>query len=494
MSRLLREAFKREEISITHEMIDFQNNDYIVNTLDETFQEIINEINSSKKFKKSSDLHKDAKTLQLINKIEYSIKERFGLDVKLVAMDYSFNMCVWPNSPKDLDAIAESDNDAVLEELQRIVTRSGMTEAKAKTKENIQTYDENTYVSMCYRYRKSLLAIREKMKTSSVFIDTKKAKIIGLPTDTFSFLGHDIVSFVKEAKINSRELIGIVLHEIGHLFTFIEYSYRSVTNTSVLIDTFLDNLNKKNKTPKQSLILAYEKVSNDTNTEYKTKDATSVAIYVVDSFLKENRFTITGSTHSSVDAEQLADQFSGRFGVGSELVTALEKIIKFNKDFLTNARVANFICTILFAMVTVMWISIGYMASAIFAGLAAILYLFGFLTCSYPGDYENNPGYINTYDETKRRYARIRNDIIRNLRTNGLASKEQMKAIISRLDQLDRIIASVPDAKVPLFDKLVRLISSSAKHRLEIRNIERLIEDLSENNLYLASAKLQTKL
>ena len=44
MSRLLREAFKREEISITHEMIDFQNNDYIVNTLDETFQEIINEI------------------------------------------------------------------------------------------------------------------------------------------------------------------------------------------------------------------------------------------------------------------------------------------------------------------------------------------------------------------------------------------------------------------------------------------------------------------
>lgn len=504
MGNLLREAFKREEISVTHEMIEQQNNDYVVSALNEIFLELINEVNGNSKIKKSSDLYKDSKTLQLMNKLDYTIEERFGIPFKMVAMDGSYQFAVLINSPKDIEVLDNTMTSETLEQTKEVIEQYRLTEQNTKDKKDVNEVnmfgrlDQKDNLDLIYNYRKSLLSLRDKLKTGSVFVDRKKGKIIGLPSELITYLEHDLVEFIKKIKLTAEELTGCILHEIGHAFTFIEYAYRSVTNTSVLIDTFLENIDKKNRSPKDALILAYEKVSGDTSSDYKTKDAATATIYMLDSFLKENRFILTGSAHSSVDAEQLADQFMGRFGVGEYVITALEKIHGyFDKKEGVNIFKSNIFfcfwlasCTV-FTILMFMW---GMGVLGVLSIIVIITGVYGKLFINDLSVYDSDPGYTATYDDLKRRYTRIRNEIVRRLRTSETASKASVKSMIDSLDKVDAILKSVPDTKVSLIDSIIRKLSSSTKHRLEIRNIERMIEDLSENNLYVAAAKIQNKL
>lgn len=501
MSRLIKDMFKREEISVAHEMIEQQHNDYVVNALNELFEDLIQNVKTSKSIKKASDLHKDANCLNILNKIDYTLKERFGIETKFVAVDNGWNCGVLVSNPRDVDTIQNDMFSEVMSELKATVERYNLSEANTKAKKEVQEMDmfnisAKDNLSLIYNYRKSITTLRDKLKTSSIIIDRKKAKIIGLPNEFIAYLQHDLYSFIKKIKYTAEELTATFLHEMGHAFTYIEYSYRSVTNTSVLIDTFLENLDKKNKAPKDSLILAYEKVSGDTSSEYKTKDAISATIYMLDSYLKENKFRLTGSAHPGIDAEQLADQFAGRFGMGQYIITGLEK---FRKEFESGSFEKMFDGFVLGFSVVVAGgavIALAMMSlvvETIIAGIAFLLIILALMTIRNPFTSDNDPGYTAKYDDVKQRYKRIRNEAMRSLRTNP-GSKTTIETTIANIDKMDEVLKAVPDAKVNMMDAIIRKLSSSTKHRLEIRTIERMIEDLSENNLYLASAKLQSKI
>lgn len=485
-------------ISISREMIEHQNNDYVVGTLNDLFQDLINNVKASKT-KKASSLHKDNYTLDILNKIDYTIKERFGIETKLVAMDDSDNFGVYISSPREVDTIQETMFNEVMSEFKSIIEKYKVNNTNTKAKNQVQELDMSDIkgkdnLSFVYNYRKSINALKEKMRTSSVIIDRKKAKIIGLPTDYIAYISHDLPSFIRKMNCNAQELTAVLLHEIGHAFTYIEYSYRSVTNTSVLMDTFLDNIEKKNRSPKESLVLAYERVSSDKSTDYKTKDATTATIYMLDSYLKENRFNVTGSAHAGTDAEQLADQFASRFGVGEHLISALDKFRESVNNQIFGYRAQSlFYGIVVCGGLAVLWLCMGSWMGWYLLFIGAIFTLSAVLIDN-PIEREGDPGYVTTYDDAKRRYKRIRNDYIRRLRSNPSATKAEIESTINALDKVDRLIAAVPDAKIGIIDQIYRMCSSNAKHRLDVRNIERMIEDLSENSLYLAAAKLKSKI
>lgn len=502
MSRLIKDMFKREEISVAHEMIEQQHNDYVVSALNELFEDLIQNVNNNKNIKKASDLHKDQYCLNILNKIDYTLKERFGIETKFVAVDNGWNCGVLVSSPRDIHVIENDMFSETLDGLKEIIDTYNVNESNAKAKNQVQEMTFDTFsgkdnLAMAYNYRKSILALRDKMKTSSIIIDRKKAKIIGLPNDFIAYLQHDLVSFIRKLKLDAGELTAVMLHEIGHAFTHIEYSYRSVTNTSVLIDTFLENVTKKNKTPKESLILAYEKVSGDTSSDYKTKDSTTAIVYMLDSFLKENRFTITGTANPSVDSEQLADQFAGRFGLSAQQASLEKKVydvIKEGKEKLGWSKPVFASYVVASGVIMILMVAIGLAAVSVILGIILFLNVVLRAVIKDTNIYDTDPGYTAKYDDVKRRVERQRNEAIRRLRTLDSTNKLELETEIAAVTKIDEVLKALPDAKVPLFDKVLRTFSSTTKHRLEIRTIERMIEDLSENNLYLASAKLQSKI
>ena len=499
-SQMLSSLFGREEIKISQEMIDFQRNDYVVNAITEIFAELRNEVLNNKYVKKASDMHKDEKCLQLLNKLDYTLKERFGLTFKHVASNGS-GYGVYVVSPRDVDTISNTSNAEAIDYIKQILDVFKVTEANVKKKENVEVLDPTNIssgdnLSMLYHYRKAIVEIKNKMKSSSVFVDRKKAKIMGLPNEYIAYVMHDLHGYFTKADLLPEEATAVLLHEIGHAFTYIEYSYRTITNTSVLIDTFLENLDKKNRSPKESLVIAYEKsTKRDIAKEVKDKNVVSATIYIMDNYIKEHRYTITGSTHPSVDSEQLADQFAGRFGLSAEVMSALDKIIQAQFKEIDKYLWNNIFQLLLIGVILVVL--------AIASGIGAILGLlivvtciliwFSYLLATYKNPTENDPGYINTYDSLKRRYTRLRNELIRNLRNLDVDEKEFKANLVSSIEKMDKVLDAMPEDKVPMFDAIIRKFSNAAKHRVEVRAIEQMIEDLSENNLYLAAAKLQIK-
>lgn len=484
---------------VANEMIDYQPNDYIVNTLVDLYQSLINEVNENNSLKSASDIQLNPKTKDILKQIDFVIEERFGIPVKHVACNGGgYGVLITPI--KDEYTISGKSYGEFLRSLRDHLVSNGINETNTKDKKDVDVIDlHNDYNNrhLYYNYQNAVHALRKKVKADSVIIDRKKAKIIGLPKEHINYIMHDLFDNIFKVKLTARELTGIILHEIGHAFTYIEYAYRTINSVSVVMDTFVENIEKKNNTPKNSLILAYEKVIKDLD-KNKLKDTETIptAIYIADSYIKANKYDINETLYYTIDSEQLADQFSGRFGMGQDLVSGLEKIVAIHGSLNPFVRVyydlfaairGNLLMMVLETLVSTI-LSVIYLP--LITLTCIILWVLGSIFSILPRsdtDVDNEA----TYDALKKRYVRIRNELVRALRNMNI-DKKLATSMLNSIDNIDAIIKNIPEPIPGLIEKLFRKYSSSSQKRLEVRNIENLLEDLDANNLYVASAKLST--
>jgi DNA polymerase III delta subunit len=84
---------------------------------------------------------------------------------------------------------------------------------------------------------------------------------------------------------------------------------------------------------------------------------------------------------------------------------------------------------------------------------------------------------------------RIKNEIVRSFRTTKI-SKKDIQPFLDQISELERLIDMMPDKQVEIPDRIVRFFSNSAKMNLNAELAEQLIENLMENDLYVASARI----
>ena len=96
-----------------------------------------------------------------------------------------------------------------------------------------------------------------------------------------------------------------------------------------------------------------------------------------------------------------------------------------------------------------------------------------------------------TYDENRRRLERIRNDMIRQLRTSKLP-KKTIDNLVSLIENVNEMVKETPQKALPFLERLYIKFSASGNKALEVRTIERLSEDLMENGIYLAASKMRS--
>lgn len=509
MSQLMKDNHTSEHLNISTEMIDFQVNDYVVSRLNEIFANLISEINTrSKSLKNSEGLHKDSICSDWIKQIDYVLTERFGMTYKSIAVKEG-NMyagAAWFSiTPKSDMAISNKDYGQLIKMYTDYAKQTEKHKEANKSYSEIDVIDFGTQqniVAWVHQQKKSIDTLKSTLKESSVTIDRKNAKIMGLTKDYVNFISHDIYGYVRYYNLTAQELTAVLLHEVGHSFTYIEYLYRSIANTSVLVDTFLENLEKKNKTPKESLIIAFEKSTGKKAPELKQTNKLAASIYILDTFMKLNKYNSVESYHSVSDSEQLADQFAGRFGCSADIMTALDKFYHGGKSSIKKTSRSHFeagsFCILLTIMDVILKIICVVVLIPILIIVMLISWIFSFLFGYGPG-YDNpvspipSLGLDNTYDNLRRRYMRGRNELIRRIRAAGI-SKQEVAIVISNIENIDKLIDVLGPEKVGLVESFFRRFGSKTKKLLEVRTVEQLIEDLSENNLYLASARLQSKL
>lgn len=345
---------------------------------------------------------------------------------------------------------------------------------------------------------------------NGVVVDEDKARIDNLPPKfkahlLFNFKGLINGTFFGNTnkQLTDREIVAIMMHEIGHAYTFISYSYKTRKTRIAFEDAMRDNL-KKGKDFKSSFILAYKENINPGINAEELKNKNIVTVMTTCYRDGIGTWGFDGSNRSNTDAEFAADQFAARFGLGADLATGLTKISEtFYLNFAkTNmfipffALFAGIVATCLKFMST-LGIFVG-LFGAIVAALVCIV-VFGCLALLLTGWADTLP---LTYDSDSRRIERIYNDYIRQLRTHSINDIKVKEALINQADVIKTTIdvykkygqygGNRSDGK-GFFQSLVNAMFSSVKQARDLEIYDSILEDVMENDLHLEIARLEVK-
>lgn len=434
------------------------------------------------KYKKKKDPSIFRRTF---NELENEIENRFGFRCSVEQVHGSF-ACVLIIPPKGFNVLARTEVDYARE------------------------YMANQNKGMFKGVKDTLIELDKALYFKGLKIDFAKAKVSGLPKgvvlgkimlDCFDLAGYLFGNGFKasesDSKLTDKEVAAIILHEIGHVFTWLCNSYRVFTNCSIVMDTYIDAVEKKNLSESDAILLCYDKVKarNKTDTAFdiflsdrKTTSLNEANIMELIGSLIENGETHNAnSNHNSIhDSEALADNFASMFGLGGHLVSALRKanpnhIFYENDAWITRQlkvilgtglgrllcpfAVTHFIlCVLVFNIIFPAWLYAGYK-----------IFWVG----------ESYRDKDDPYDEERRRFERARFATIKMIK-QGVFTDEETQCILDNIEITDRILKLTPKESVGMIEGIWRLM-----HRKEVNiiELERALENLLHNDLYVAKAK-----
>lgn len=297
-------------------------------------------------------------------------------------------------------------------------------------------------------------------------IDLETGMVSGAFSDIPLIIGLGNRMFDPKFDYTDEELAAIILHELGHDFTYCYALHYTCTANMVLVHGVKAIVAAKDTKQKHVVMTDIEnrlgiKITNQEElTQYDKYENYYVTI------LGEYRAKVYGSlgatSYDHTMSEQMADMFAARHGAGKAIVTALAKL---NKQI--NPPLARYIqnAQTLMAFVTMFYVMIPLMLISVLC----------------------NDFIANTYDLSKDRYIRVRNESIAALKDPDLTTDEK-KMIINEIEVMNKVIAAT-DNEWSVVGKLALMIRSGQRSQARNKRLQQELEALLNNPLYIAAAK-----
>lgn len=324
-------------------------------------------------------------------------------------------------------------------------------------------------------------------------IDTKNGKVYGAFADIETKLCMPPSEILYHG-LTPRELTATVMHEVGHLFNYYRYFSQahktnqvlSFISTSMTTDTpYVDRENILFKTM-EVLGVSLNNVKElalECNIPKIILALSEQRDFFLHSELKSGMYDITAN-------EQMADMYAARQGYAKELVTNLSKSVPWknekrsvlramsylslNKDILNSLGLLGLAATSIVVAAPVTTIAI--------IGAVSIGYVMSILY-----DSKTNKKDF-TYDETLVRFKRIREQLVSYLKTDR--NKEKVKIILTDIKEIDYLISILlPERTV--FNMVADYLFSDSNHVRKTMVLQRHLEELASNDLFLGAAKLK---
>lgn len=334
-----------------------------------------------------------------------------------------------------------------------------------------------------YLEKNITMLLSEEAKKSVV--NFKMAKISGYYSKLGIYINLDLYTLYKKVKLTAREVVAVLLHEIGHIFMGFSYHYR-INQLNLNTAVVVDELNKNNV--ERAVYLLNNDIQSkedflDIRTDSKVRHDiafATVARYVDLSMNYRYLYSMSNN-------ESMADNFATRFNVGKELVSSLEKmntfilaeygIAGFNVK-IEKSRGAEFEQTMQATVLDLVDV-FGMVAVKVQTRvIEPILLLFssGFYT------------YDNTYD----RYRRIKTAIIHNLKTLSHDPKLQ-KDLLAQLDYIDTELKKykADSENGVIVDLFLSLFIPRYKQGVRFKKMQHTIEEFLNSDLTHLTLKLE---
>lgn len=494
--------------TLSVEMIDEQRNDWFITKLIEDLKDL-KEIARRNGETKTTALLKNPEAAIIIDKMEANIEKRFGIKILIKVGDKGelaarshFNIYdsvinniggsysqYWREQLANIGAFRNEDGTDLADSVRdNRISDSISRDVKLGNGRWTTVSAEDAAM-----YR-AVKALKEKLKTSGLIIDRKKAHITGLPKEYVSFIFIDFVTYLNRLDEIPEEVASSIMHEIGHIWTFIEYSVKHVYNTTALIDSMQDAATK-GKSAKETLyyIADHVDIPDDEKKKIKSKSLIPAVLYFIHCYASEN-------TYPGNDIENLADRFCTRFGLGEYLGTSLEKetpemyrhyYFRYGSGFSSFISVT---VSVIFNLIFVLAQATPLLVLTLpFLGVY-VLYLM--YKKFFGSSKAPNIVYLKDvaqYDEFADRIKRIKFEMIRMIKSSDSYDDPQYKKeMLDSINTLERIISAVPPPSKGLIASIGKFFTPKYildRHKLE--QIDKELEALMENDLYLATLKLE---
>ena len=276
------------------------------------------------------------------------------------------------------------------------------------------------------------------------------------------------------SRYTPEETAAAFLHELGHAFTFFEYISRTTTTNQVL-SLMSKGLMGAVDAPQREAIL----MSVKTKLALKDFDVKELSLYknsdiaeivVITEVTQRARSELGWNIFDINSWEALSDDYASRYGAGRYLISALAK---------DNRGITSRSLPVYLGVEAIKLICVGL---APFTGLASF-YVFlamAITDCEQEG----------VYSTPSTRLQRIRSTLV--LRTKDLkVGKEEIKSILEDIEIIDGILNTVHERRQFFGVVLDFLIPSLHKAR-DLRMLQKNLEKLSTNDLYVKAAELRT--
>lgn len=305
-------------------------------------------------------------------------------------------------------------------------------------------------------------------------IDLENCKVGGV----FSEVKCSIViskDLIADEEMTSQEIAAILIHEIGHVFTYFQFTDMMTVGGFVSILTAREYAGIKDPSKKRYVVEnAADVLGVDSETVEKTLSAPKDNdVLLLREFITGTFFNTSNPWYDLRNIEQLADQFCAKHGCGKHLATALVKMYKRyghpSSSFFIHmmSEIVN-LCNLLMAII----IPVSYMAAtpaSIIIGIG--LGVFYFLILNTPQ--------IKIYDDPEARLKFIRKTLTQDLKNSAYkADKEQQKRIMDDITAVDNAMKGIKDRKpfyVLVWESIPGLFNTIAKQEKAAKELESLM-------------------
>lgn len=306
-------------------------------------------------------------------------------------------------------------------------------------------------------------------------VSLKEGKVFGVYGDIVGYVCMG-VGFFRDRRYSDSELAAIILHELGHLFTYFEL-LGSVVMTSHVIScaakTMVDteDYEKRLTVLKEAeQVLGIEVPDKDrVASKNKLVRSLSTQVALITATSKTQRSETGNSIYEMRSCEQIADQFAARHGAAKDLVLALDRLYRDHYDTSTMSmfeHVVIEVCKVIF-----------FLCAAILAPGPVIVWLVFF-----------NPTH-KIYDDPAQRVKLLKQQAINELKDKKL-DDDRRDTILKDLDIMEEVEDGLDDKRSLLEVFWTTIIPSGVSAASQEKGAKQL-EELINNQLFVQSAKLK---
>lgn len=322
-----------------------------------------------------------------------------------------------------------------------------------------------------------LKIIAESKGAAKGSVNLKTGEVSGIFSEVSSTIDMPTYMFTT-MQFTPEEISAIVLHEIGHLVVYYEYMSRTVSTNQALAGVS-KALDKSGTVEEREAVLITAKTALrlkdlDAKLLAKSNNKKVAEIVIITNIVKETVSELGCNIYDVSTWEYLADQYAARHGAGRYLATGLEKIYKSIGNISFRSTPTYLAMEALKVLLIISPIMLLITAESML-GLGMVLMMLD----------SDNP----TYDRPGERIKRIRDQIVENLKDKKL-DKDDIERLNADIAAIDVILKEVDDRR-QFISVLWDIVSSTSRKARNQESLQKELEDLIVNDLFVMASKLK---